>query len=150
MGYSYIYPYLKGIDIFPLSKVVSNMKIRDLKPRQAVDELTFKVIEKGDERVTPGGNRVVEAVVGDETGIVKFTLWNTEISLVEEGKTYTLRNGYVTLYRGSMRLTIGRNGELQGSEIDIELIGRDNDMSMKRFEDFQRRPGYRGSRRFRR
>ncbi len=125
------------------------MKIEELKPRQAVDEVTFKVLELGEERTTSGGNRVVEALVGDETGVVKFTLWNAEISMLEVGKTYSLKNGYVTLFRGSMRLTIGRNGELDMSESEIEEVNRANDMSEKKFiEDFNRQ-GFRGRRRFR-
>ncbi len=124
------------------------MKIVELKPRQAVDEITFKVLELGEERTTSGGNRVVEALVGDETGVVKFTLWNAEISMMEVGKTYSLKNGYVTLFRGSMRLTIGRNGELDLSELEIVEVNRDNDMSEKKFiEDFNR-PNFR-RRRFR-
>ncbi len=111
------------------------MKIEELKPRQAVDEVTFKVLELGEERTTSGGNRVVEALVGDETGVIKFTLWNAEISMLEEGKSYSLKNGYVTLFRGSMRLTIGRNGELSVSEREVESVNRENDMSEKKFED---------------
>ncbi len=124
------------------------MKIVELKPRQAVDEITFKVLELGEERTTSGGNRVVEALVGDETGVVKFTLWNAEISMMEIGKTYSLKNGYVTLFRGSMRLTIGRNGELNLSELEIEEVNRDNDMSEKRFIEDYNRPNFR-RRRFR-
>jgi len=124
------------------------MKIEELKPRQAVDEITFKVLELGEERTTSGGNRVVEAVVGDETGVVKFTLWNAEISMMEVGKTYSLKNGYVTLFRGSMRLTIGRNGELDLSNVEIKEVNKENDMSEKRFMEGFNRQNFRRGRRF--
>lgn len=126
------------------------MKIAGLKPRQAVDEVSFKVIELGEERTTSGGNRVVEALVGDETGVVKFTLWNAEISMVEVGKTYSLKNGYVTLFRGSMRLTIGRNGELNLSDSEIEDVNLENNMSEKKYLENFNRQRFRGKGGFRR
>ena len=114
------------------------MKISELRPRQAVEDIVFKVLELGEERVTSSGNKVVEAVVGDETGIVKLTLWNEAISKVDVGKTYELKNGYVTLFRGNMRLTVGRNGELVESEKEIQDINTSNDVSEKKYEDYGR------------
>lgn len=124
---------------------VFGMKIQDLKPRKNVN-LLFKVIEKKDERTTKDGRRVSEAIVGDETGIVYMTLWEDEIDSVEVGKTYSLRDGYVTLFRGSMRLVIGRNGVLEEAEEDIENIRMDNNLSLRIFPDY-RGGRYRGRRR---
>jgi len=111
------------------------MKISELTPRSQVDNLIFKVLEMGEVRSTSSGNRVAEALVGDETGVIKFTLWNAEIPMLEVGKTYTLKNGYVTLYRGSMRLTIGRYGELLASDVEIGDVDVSNNLSKMKFDD---------------
>ena len=113
------------------------MKVGELKPKVNVD-LTFKVLEKSEERLTRNGNRVVEALVGDETGVVIMTLWEDDIDKVEEGKTYNLKNGYITLFKGSMRLTIGRSGSIEESEMEIGEIDRDNNVSEKKFPDMRR------------
>lgn len=113
------------------------MKIGELKPKENVD-LIFKVLEKNEERMTRSGNRVVEALVGDETGVVIMTLWENDIDKIEEGKTYNLKNGYVTLFRGSMRLTIGRSGSVEEAEAEIEEVNRDNNVSDKKFPDVSR------------
>jgi len=120
------------------------MKIGELKPKENVD-LIFKVLEKNEERMTRSGNRVAEALVGDDTGVVVMTLWENDIDKIEEGKTYNLKNGYVTLFRGSMRLTIGRSGSIEEADEDIGEVNRDNNVSNKKFPDvgrYQRR-GYR-------
>jgi replication factor A1 len=113
------------------------MKIGELKPKENVD-LIFKVLEKNEERMTRSGNRVAEALVGDETGVVIMTLWENDIDKIEEGKTYNLKNGYVTLFKGSMRLTIGRSGSVEEAEEEIEEVNKDNNVSDKTFPDVRR------------
>ncbi len=114
------------------------MKIEELKPRQIVDSIKFKVLELGEERITANGNRVLEARVGDETGTVKFTLWNEDIGILRVGETYELKNGYATLYRGSIRLTRGRNGELKELDEDIPNINLSNDVSERKYQEINR------------
>lgn len=117
------------------------MKISELKPRVNVD-VTFKVLEKKEANVTRSGKKVAEAVVGDESGTVLMTLWGEDIEKVDVGGTYTLKNGYVSLYRGSLRLTIGRMGKVEKSDEDIGEVNMENDMSEKTYRDYRsfRRP----------
>jgi len=58
-------------------------------------------------------HRVADALVGDETGCVVLTLWDDNIDKVNEEATLQITNGYVNLFRGNMRLNIGRYGSFQ-------------------------------------
>lgn len=84
------------------------------------------------------GKRVTEALVGDDSGTVLMTLWEETIDELDVGKTYTLTNGYANLFRGSLRLTIGRMGSVEESEEDVGEVNTENKMSEKMYEDNRR------------
>jgi len=113
------------------------LKISELRPRVRVDT-TFKVLEKSEPRVTRDGKKVTEALVGDDSGTVLMTLWEETIDQLDVGKTYTLTNGYANLFRGSLRLTIGRMGSVEESEEDVGEVNTENNMSEKRYEEERR------------
>lgn len=120
--------------------------IEQLEPRMKSLEITFKVLEKGDvrevtSRKTGETNRVCDAVVGDSTGTVVVPLWNETIENVESGTTYTLKNGYTGLFRGNLRLNIGRYGEIGPAEAPIEEINNEKDMSAAEHERQRREYG---------
>ncbi len=113
--------------------------VADLKPRMKNVTITFRVIEKGEAREVisrrdDSTHRVVDAVVGDSTGIVTIPLWDDTIDQVEVGSTYLLKNGYTGLYQGYLRLNIGRYGELEGAETPIDEVNSDVDMSAQEHE----------------
>jgi len=104
--------------------------------------VSVKVVSKGEVRTTMQGRQVADALVGDETGCIYMTLWGEDITKVKEGDTITIRNGYVSLFRGSMRLNIGRYGSFGPAEAPISQVKTDNNLSDRRFEEQTR---YRGS-----
>ncbi|MFW9864142.1 MAG: single-stranded DNA-binding protein [Candidatus Thorarchaeota archaeon] len=123
--------------------------VAELKPRMKNVTISFKVMETGEEReVTSRGNgethRVADAVVGDSTAVVSVPLWDANIDEVEIGNTYTLKNGYTGLFRGNLRLNIGRYGELSEADEAIDEVNMDVDMSAEEHEDNRRRGGYDG------
>lgn len=125
--------------------------VAELKPRMKNLIITFKVVEKGEEREVTSRNdntshRVLDAIVGDTTGCVAVPLWDEAIDSVEEGGTYTLRNGYTGLFRGNLRLNVGKYGELSQAEEAIEEVNMENDMSAEEHEDTRRRGGFGGRR----
>ncbi len=121
------------------------MKIEELGPHTREVSLVFRVLGKGEEKEVNskfgGSHRVAEAQVGDDTGVVTMTLWDDDIEKVQEGETYALSNGYTSLFMGHIRLNIGRHGELQQSEENIENINEENDVSAREYEQrrFRRR-----------
>jgi len=55
---------------------------------------------------------VADAVISDETGTIKLTLWNEQIDQVNVKDTVKIENGYVTSFRGEIQLNVGKYGKL--------------------------------------
>ena len=121
--------------------------VAELTPRMKNLTISFKVLDVGEEREIQSRrdnatHRVADARVGDASGTVYVPLWNESIDTIEEGKTYTLKNGYTGLFRGNLRLNIGKYGEVSEAEEAIEEVNEDNDMSAAEHESERR--GYGG------
>ncbi|MFX1582899.1 MAG: hypothetical protein ACFFCJ_11905, partial [Promethearchaeota archaeon] len=117
-----------------------------LRPSMKSLNITFKVVEKGEEREVTSRkdgetHRVLDAVAGDSTGTVILSLWDDMIDTVEQDKSYRLENGYTSLFQGHLRLNIGRYGELKDTDSEIEEIDMDNDLSAAEHERPPRRYG---------
>ncbi len=112
----------------------------------------MKVLKLGEEKTVLSrrdGNqhRVAEALVGDETGTILMSLWDDDIDKVKDlvGSTIKLQNGFVSLYRGSMRLGLGKFGSIEEAEKDISEVDETVNVSERRFES-RGPPRYRRSR----
>jgi replication factor A1 len=55
---------------------------------------------------------ISNALIKDETGSMKMSLWNHQISMVHKGDAIDVKNGKVTWFRGERQLRVGRNGSL--------------------------------------
>ena len=56
--------------------------------------------------------RVCTAVMSDETGTIKLTLWNDQIEMVKVNDVIRIENGYITSFRGEIQLNAGKFGTL--------------------------------------
>jgi replication factor A1 len=56
--------------------------------------------------------KVTTAIIADETGTIKLTLWNEQINQVNVDNTVKVENGYVTSFKGEIQLNIGKYGKL--------------------------------------
>ena len=125
-------------------------KVGDLTPQSKAVNVTAKVVSKTEIREIPMGrdgspHKVSDALVGDETGVVYVTLWDDNIAKVNEGDTIRVENGYVTLFKGNIRLNIGKYGKLEPAKEPLAVeINTENNVSSKAYEQ-ERRP-YRGGR----
>jgi len=124
-------------------------EVGNLNPGSRSLNLTVKVISKNPIREVVSrrdgtSHRVTEALVADETGAILLTLWDDTIESVTDGDVVVVNNGYIRLFRGSMRLNIGRFGSLEASEEDIENVNTENNMSEKQYEQERRYSGSRG------
>ncbi len=93
------------------------MDIKDLKDGMKRVSVEAKVVEKGDPREVRSRYkdetyRIVDAVVADETGSIKLTLWNEQIEQVNVGDNIKIDNGYVTSFKGETQLNVGKFGKL--------------------------------------
>ncbi len=120
------------------------MKIGDLGPRSRNVNVHFKVVTAGDVREVHSrdgsSHTVADVLVGDDTGTVYLTLWDENISKVEEGSIYVVKNGYTSLFRGNIRLNVGRYGELVPSDEEIAEVSEGNNISERTYPDERRRP----------
>ncbi len=129
----------------------SMMKVGELRTYSRRVNLIAKVLEIGEEREVSSSrdgqtHRVAEALIGDETGTVLLTLWDDYVDRFHEGEVIEISNGYANLFRGSLRLNIGRYGEAQVVEEEIGEVNRENNLSLKQHEEVYRRPRREGRR----
>jgi replication factor A1 len=94
--------------------------IKDLQDGMKRVSVDAKVVEKGDAREVKSRfkdetYRIVDAVIADETGSVKLTLWNEQIEQVNVGDNVKVENGYVTSFKGEIQLNVGKFGKLSTS-----------------------------------
>jgi len=93
------------------------LNIKDLRNGMKRVDVEAKVVEKGDPREVMSRfkdetYKVADAVVADETGSIKLTLWNEQIDQVNVNDTIKVENGYVTSFKGEIQLNIGKYGKL--------------------------------------
>lgn len=93
------------------------MKVKDLKKKSSFDELTLKVVSKGevrkfvsDDRAGQVCNLAAEDSEGDE---ISVTLWNKQCSQVNEGDKIKISNGWCTEYQSRLQVSTGRGGKLE-------------------------------------
>ena len=94
------------------SSEVPVVKLAEVKPFQNRFKTVFKVLEKSEEkevanRTNPDEtHRMCDVTVADDTASIILTAWDDDINLLEEGNYFSLTNGYVNLFKSSMRLSI--------------------------------------------
>lgn len=110
--------------VFTVVKVMSKTEVREVTSRKDMST-----------------HRVAEALVADDTGSIYLTLWDDVLDEVEEGQILNIKDAYVNLFRGSMRLNLGRYGSYDVlEETPFEDVNLDNNLSSKVFD--QPRGGY--------
>lgn len=120
-------------------------KVGELGPNSKGVNLVVNVINKDSVRDTVSkkdgsSHRVTEATVGDDSGIVLLTLWDDMIDKVEVGKNYKITNGYVNLFKGTIRVNVGKYGSIEETE-EAVVANAENNVSLKEYEQERRRFG---------
>jgi len=91
-------------------------KIGDLKVGMKRGSLKAEMLEIPKSRVvyTRYGTTacVSNALIRDETGSMKMSLWNPQIDMVHKGDVVDVRNGEVAWFSGERQLRLGRSGSL--------------------------------------
>ncbi len=80
-------------------------------------DIEAKVIQKSETREVSSRYkdetyRVADAMIRDDTGTIKLTLWNEQIDQVNLDDTVRIENGYITSFRGQIQLNVGKYGKL--------------------------------------
>ncbi len=92
------------------------MKISELRTGQGNVEVEGTVTELGNTRVFNKYGRelkVADAVFTDDSGSIRLTLWNDDITRFREGDKIKIINGYVSEFQGEKQLTSGKFGRME-------------------------------------
>ena len=91
-------------------------KIGDLKVGMKKVNLKAEVLEIPESRTvyTRYGTTacISNALIRDETGSMKMSLWNQQINTVHKGDVIDVKNGTVAWFSGEKQLRLGRSGSL--------------------------------------
>lgn len=129
-------------------KEIEFVKVDSLKRILRNVNVTVKVVDVGEPRSITSRrdysvHRVAEMLVGDETGCLLLTLWGDKVSVFNNGDVIEVRNGYTSLFRGFLRLKIGRRGTAEKVDRAIGEVNTENNLSNERHESFWYRPAKR-------
>lgn len=124
-----------------IKKQPNYVDVDSLRPGMRGLDMIVKVISKDESREVRSRrngstHNVAEALVGDETGCVILTLWDDQISMLEEGDVIEIRNGHTSLFKGFLRLKIGRHGKVQKLDKEVGEVNKENNLSERRQVSF--------------
>ena len=93
------------------------MKIAELKSDNLRRiNISGKIVEISEHRdvITRTGesSRVATAILQDETGSIKLSLWNEDIDRIQVNDEVQIENGYTSSFRGEIQLNSGRFGKI--------------------------------------
>ncbi len=130
-------------------------KVDSLKSRMRNLNVIVKIVSKGEAREITSRrdgkvHSVAEALVGDETGCAVLNLWGDQISEFDEGDVVEIRNGYTSLFKGYLRLNIGRHGIAEKVDKEMGQVNKENNLSETKEFTYWRSPTTRPFRRRRR
>ena len=95
------------------------MKIADIKLGMSGINVEAKIAEIGESRdvnTKYGVKSVADAILEDETGTIKLSLWETQIEEVSVGDKIVVHGAYVTQFRNVLQLSIPKSGKLEKLE----------------------------------
>ena len=92
------------------------MKISELNIGQGNVEVEGTVKEIGEPKTFNKFGKdlsVANAMLQDDSGSIKLTLWNDDVSRFKDGDKLKVVNGYVNEFQGEKQLTSGKFGSLE-------------------------------------
>jgi replication factor A1 len=98
-----------GIAVFSSPGQSSERKlISDLQPNERSVNLLGRVISVNPKEITVKGDtrRIFYGIIGDESGTIPFTAWNSEFD-VEKGDVVEISNAYTREWQGAVQLNFG-------------------------------------------
>ena len=91
------------------------MKIAELTAASRNVNITGTVTQKEEPREVNTRNgvmKVANAVIEDDSGSMKLTLWGDETEKVNQGAKIKIENGFVKEWNGEIQLSVGKFGKL--------------------------------------
>jgi replication factor A1 len=92
------------------------MKISELKAGMRNVSVTGKIESVGEPRTvnlkSGGTNTVADAIISDESGSMKLSLWGDDINKIQAGDQVSVENGYINTFKGENSISVGKFGKL--------------------------------------
>ena len=116
---SQIEPLEKEVEARPASRAAQAVKVVEITEPGLWVDLKVKVAqlwETNSDAISQSG------LVGDETGSIKFVKWaKADLSNVEEGKSYLLRNLVTDEFQGRFSVKLNRTSQIEPLDVDVEI-----------------------------
>ncbi|BAA80315.2 single-stranded DNA binding protein [Aeropyrum pernix K1] len=123
-------------------------RIMDLREGLRNVSISGRVLETGEPKMVEtkrGPATLSEAVVGDESGRVKVTLWGSHAGTLKEGEAVRIEGAWTTSYRGKVQVNVGRESTIE--KVDSEDVPQAEDipeeMPEAQYRGFGQRQPYR-------
>lgn len=106
-----------------MSEEGNERKVLSLKEGENNVNVKVRVLEASEPKVIQtrkGPKTISEAIVGDETGRAKMTLWGKHAGTVKKGDVIEVTGAWTTQYRGDVQINVGYKGEIKKvSDTDV-------------------------------
>ena len=116
---SQIEPLEKEVEARPASRAAQAVKVVEITEPGLWVDLKVKVAqlwETNSDAISQSG------LVGDETGSIKFVKWaKADLSNMEEGKSYLLRNLVTDEFQGRFSVKLNRTSQIEPLDVDVEI-----------------------------
>ena len=93
------------------------MNISELKAGMRNVSIIGRIESVGEPRTvnlrTGGTNTVADAIISDETGSIKLSLWGDDVNKVQPGDKVSIENGYINTFKGENSINVGKFGNLK-------------------------------------
>jgi replication factor A1 len=93
------------------------MNISELKAGMRNVSVTGRIESVGEPRTVNlragGTNTVADAIISDETGSIKLSLWGDDVNKVQPGDKVSVENGYINTFKGENSISVGKFGNLK-------------------------------------
>ncbi|HDN75939.1 MAG TPA: single-stranded DNA-binding protein [Acidilobales archaeon] len=112
-----------------MAKSIRYIKIRDLKEGMENVHVLVRVLRTTQPKIvhTRSGPRTLsEAIVGDESGRIKLTLWGDKAGTVDEDQVIDVSGAWTTSFRGNVQLNVGRRSIIK--VVNDELVPKANEI----------------------
>ena len=91
------------------------MKVQDLKPLAAIDEIVLKIVDVKEPTQTRVG--IVQQVdASDDSGSAVITLWNEQVGQYAVGEMVKITKGWCKEYQGQLQVSSGKYGTIEKIE----------------------------------
>ena len=92
------------------------MKVKEIIAKGPVPTLVGVISVKGESKPMARGGQRCDAMLKDDSGEIKFTLWHDDCNLYNVGDNIVLTNGWCGEWEGTLSVGSGKFGKIEKVE----------------------------------